>query len=303
MKATRLLAYGATDQFEYDEIPRPMPGPRQLLIKVEASSLNPVEIYVRQGSMAKMVPLTFPAILGLDLAGTVVELGSGSVGFKVGDRVIGKLPINGHGSNAEFILATPDQLARLSKDVSFAEGATLPLAGLTGRQAVDAVGAKAGDRVLVTGALGAVGRAAIQYLKQIGATPVAGVRGSRIEEARKLGIDALDIDGNMDERSIVGSAIDTIGGAVATNAIRLVRSGGKLAAVAGGPEGANADGRITVINVWTVDDGATLQKIADAAASGELSIPIAKTFKLSEVAEGHKLMSAGKVGGKIIFIP
>ncbi|MEO8882051.1 MAG: zinc-binding dehydrogenase, partial [Devosia sp.] len=211
--------------------------------------------------------------------------------------------INGHGSNAEFILATPDQLARLSKDVSFAEGATLPLAGLTGRQAVDAVGAKAGDRVLVTGALGAVGRAAIQYLKQIGATPVAGVRGSRIEEARKLGIDALDIDGNMDERSIVGSAIDTIGGAVATNAIRLVRSGGKLAAVAGGPEGANADGRITVINVWTVDDGATLQKIADAAASGELSIPIAKTFKLSEVAEGHKLMSAGKVGGKIIFIP
>jgi NADPH:quinone reductase-like Zn-dependent oxidoreductase len=119
MKATRLRAYGATDQFEYDELPKPIPGPRQLLIKVEASSLNPVENYVRQGYMAKMVPLAFPAILGLDLAGTVVELGSGSTDFKVGDRVIGKLPINGHGSNAEFILATSDQLARLSSDVSF----------------------------------------------------------------------------------------------------------------------------------------------------------------------------------------
>ena len=302
MKAARLHAYGDVDQIHYDEIAKPAPGAGEVLVKVEASSLNPVELYVRQGYLAKMIQMEFPLIMGLDLAGRVEATGAGVTTFKAGDRVIGKLPINGKGSNAEFIIATPGQLAHLADNVSFTAGATLPLAGLTGRQTVDAIGAKKGDRVLVTGALGAVGRAAIQYLKELGAVPVAGVRASRFAEAKALGVEAIDIE-SADKKASFAGAVEAVGGPVATRAATLVRDGGKMVAVAGVPEGTNADNRIEVINLLAVDKTEMLQKLADAAARGDLTIPVAKTFKLSQLAEGHKLMAAGHVGGKIIFVP
>jgi NADPH:quinone reductase-like Zn-dependent oxidoreductase len=302
MKAARLHAYGDIDQFKYEEIAQPVPGAGEVLVKIEASSLNPVELYIRQGYLAQMVPLELPAILGLDLAGSVAQVGSGVTGYRVGDRVIGKLQINGKGSNAEFTATAPTYLAKLADNVGFADAAALPLAGLTGRQAIDALGIKANDRILVTGALGSVGRAAVQYIKELGAVPVAGVRTARVAEARELGIEALAI-GEPIENSNFDGALDTVGGAVAGMAIALVRNGGVLAAVAGVPEGANADGRIRIVNVLATEDSATLQKIADAAARGELTIPVAKTLRLSAVGEGHRLLAAGQVGGKIIFVP
>lgn len=302
MKAQRLHAYGDVDQFKYEEIAEPLPGPGEVLVKVKAASLNPVELYIRQGFLAKMVPLEFPAILGLDLAGTVARVGSGVTGYREGDRVIGKLPINGKGSNAEYAVTAPKYLAKLAANVGFAEAAALPLVALTARQAIAGLGVKARDRVLVTGALGSVGRAAVQYLKELGAVPVAGVRAARLAEAKALGIEALAI-GEAAEKSNFAAAVETVGGAIASAAIKLVRAGGALAAVAGLPGGANADQRIRIVNVFTTEDSAMLQKIADAAARGELTIPVAKTLPLSAVGEGHKLLAAGRVGGKIIFAP
>ena len=123
MKAARLHAYGEPDQIHYDEVPRPAPGAGEVLVEVAASSLNPVELYVRQGYLAEMLPLELPTVLGLDLAGNVVEAGAGVSAFQVGDRVIGKLPLNAMGSNAEFVTARPEQLAKLSAGVAFAAGA------------------------------------------------------------------------------------------------------------------------------------------------------------------------------------
>jgi len=213
MKAARVHGYGDTDTIKYDEVPKPAAGAGEVLVKIEASSLNPIEGYVRQGYLAKMIPLTFPFVMGVDLAGTVEAVGTGVAGFKAGDRVIGKLPINGNGSNQEYVVATPGQLAKLADNVSFAAGATLPLAGLTGRQAVDLVAPKKGERVLVTGALGAVGRATIQYLKEIGAVPVALVRASRKAEAASLGVEAIAADDAAGKASFVG-AVDAVGGDV-----------------------------------------------------------------------------------------
>jgi NADPH:quinone reductase-like Zn-dependent oxidoreductase len=124
----------------------------------------------------------------------------------------------------------------------------------------------------------------------------------RVAEARKLGIEALAI-GEPNENSNFNVALDTAGGPVTVTAIAMVRNGGVLAAVADVPEGANAEGRIRIINVLASEDSATLQKIADAAARGDLTIPVAKTLRLSAVGEGHRLLAAGQVGGKIIFIP
>jgi NADPH:quinone reductase-like Zn-dependent oxidoreductase len=302
MKAARVHAYGDVDQIHIDEVAKPMPKDGEVLVKIEASSLNPVDGYVRQGFLAAMMPLTFPFILGLDLAGTVEALGPGVTAFKIGDRVIGKLPINGNGSNQEYVAATLGQLAKLPDNLSFAEGATLPLAGLTGRQEVETIAPKKGDRILVTGALGAVGRAAVQYLIEIGAVPVAAVRASRLAEAKSLGIDAIAVDDAAHKASFAG-AIDTIGGDVLVHSLGLVRDGGKVVTVLQLPEGANADKRVELVTTWTKDDTAQLQEIADAAGKGLLNIPIAKTLKLAQVAEGHKLIAAGQVGGKIIFVP
>lgn len=304
MKATRLHAYGGIDQFKYEEVADPVPTAGEVLIAVEASSLNPVELYIRQGLLTRMAPLELPAILGLDVAGTVTAAGAEVAGFKAGDRVIGKLPIQGRGANAEQVVAAPRYLARLADNVGFVEGATLPLAGLTGRQTVAAAGVKQGDRVLVTGALGAVGRAAVEYLTELGAVPVAGVRASRINEAKALGIDAVAIDEPpaQGERRF-DAAIATVGGGIASATIGRIRDGGVLAAVAGVPDGFNADGRIRIINVFSTEDAATLQHIADAAAGGKLSIPVAKILPLSLVGEGHRLLAAGRTGGKIVFVP
>jgi NADPH:quinone reductase-like Zn-dependent oxidoreductase len=249
-----------------------------------------------------MAPLQLPAILGLDLAGIVIAVGSDVTGFRVGDRVIGKLPIDGKGANAERVAVAPGHLARLPENVSFQDGATLPLAGLTGRQAVKSLGIKKGDRVLVTGALGAVGRAAVQYLKELGAVPIAGVRATRVGEAKALEIDTLAIDEPCD-RVGFAAAVATVGGPMALAAIDQVRDGGVLAAVAGVPEGANSDARIKVINVMATDDAVMLQEIADAAGGGKLFIPIAKSLPISEVGEGHTLLAAGQTHGKIVFVP
>jgi NADPH:quinone reductase-like Zn-dependent oxidoreductase len=302
MKAARVHGYGDTDTIKYDEVPKPIAGAGEVLVKIEASSLNPVESYLRQGYLAKMIPLTFPFVMGLDLAGTVEAAGTGVAGFKAGDRVIGKLPINGNGSNQEYVVATPGQLAKLADNVSFAAGATLPLAGLTGRQAVDLVGPKKGERVLVTGALGAVGRAAIQYLKENGAVPVALVRASRKAEAAGLGVEVVIADDAAGKANFAG-AVDTVGGAVLLQAAALVRDGGKVITAVQVPEGANADKRVHLANFFAKDDTATLQHLADAAGKGLLNIPIARTLKLSQVGEGHKLLAAGQVGGKIVFVP
>jgi hypothetical protein len=193
MKAALLKSYGDVDQFEIGDIPTPKPGPGEILIKIEASAVNPFDLILRQGFMAKFIPLPLPAVLGGDAAGTISALGDGVTGFVVGDRVVADFAANGKGAHAEYGVLPATSVAKLPAGLSFEAGASLVKAGLTGRQAVEALGVKAGDRVLVSGGLGTVGRSAIQYLKQIGAQPVAGVRPERLSEGQALAGEALDI--------------------------------------------------------------------------------------------------------------
>jgi NADPH:quinone reductase-like Zn-dependent oxidoreductase len=300
MKAARLLAYGDVDQFKFEDAPDPVPGAGEALIRISAAGLNPVDAYVRQGFFAKYAPLQFPAILGVDAAGTIVALGAGLSDFAVGDRVVAHLPLNGKGGYAEQAAAPVAGLAKLPANVSFEAGATLPLAALTGQQAVDALGVKPGDRVLVSGALGAVGRAAVQYLKELGARPVAGVRGTRLGEGEKLAGEALDIEQAPASPSF-DFAVAATGPAV-VNTIKRLRDGGKLASVVQIPEGANEGGRVSIASLMAHDDPAILQRAVSAAARGELTIPVAAKFKLSEVREAHRALAAGSRGKILLTI-
>lgn len=298
MKAARLHSYGDIDQFVMDEVPIPKPGAGEVLIKIEASAVNPFDLMVRKGYMAQLIPLDLPAVLGGDAAGVVVDMGSGVRGFSVGDRVIADFALNGKGAYAEFGVVPATAIAKLPANLSFEQGAALPKAGLTGRQTVDALGVGAGARVLISGGLGAVGRAAIQYLQEIGAKPVAGVRPERIEEARQLAGDAIDITappaGATFDYAISASA------PVALQLIRHVRDGGQVASIVPVPEGANTGNRVRIHEIYHRADAATLEAVANAAARGALVIPIAKTFRLEQVGAAHAAVAAGS-RGKVVL--
>lgn len=298
MKATHLVAYGDSSQIKLVDIPTPSPGPDEVLVKIAASGLNHVETFLRQGYLAEMMPLDLPATLGIDFAGEVTEVGKAATRFKKGDRVIGRLPATGgKGAHAEYAVATSEQLAKLSDNVSFEFGATLPLAGLTGRQAVDATGAKPGDRVLVTGALGSVGRVAMHYLKELGISAVALVQPARLETAQALGMETVtsaDV-----EPATFDATVETVGGEIAALAIRATKEGGKVAGVAGFPEGAEADDRVQLVSVYSVDNADMLKNISDAAARGELELPIARTFPLDQLPQAYDYL-AGRPNGKVV---
>ena len=298
MKASRLLAYGDSSKIKIEDLPTPSPGAGEVLVRVHASGLNHVETYLRQGYLAQMMPLELPATLGIDLAGEVAEVGLGVTEFTRGDRVMGRLQITGKGSHAEYAVALATQLAKLPANVSYEAGATLGLVSLSGRQAVDAAGVKPGHRVLVTGALGNVGRAALQYLKELGVTAVAAVQASQLGDARTLGLET--ITASDAPAASFDAAIDTVGGDVAAAAIRAVKDGGTVAGSVGFPDGANADGRVKVVNVMSGDNAEMLQKIADAAGRGELQIPVTRTFPLAELGQAYDFL-ATRPEGKVII--
>lgn len=298
MKAAVLKAYGGIDQFAIQEAPMPRPNPGEVLIQIAASAVNPFDLILRQGFMASMLPLSFPAVLGGDAAGTIVQLGEGVQGLKVGDRVVADFAPNGRGAHAEYGVVPATSVVGLPATLSFEQGATLVKAGLTGRQTVEALGVRAGDRVLVSGALGAVGRVAIQYLKQIGATPVAGVRPARLEEARSLASEAIDI-------TVPPYAPDfdlaiSAAAPVAAHLIGHVRDGGQVVSVVPVPEGINVDRRLTVHEIYHRTDAATLEAVLATASQGQLVIPIAQVFPLSQIGAAQDAVAAG-APGKVVL--
>ena len=298
MKAIVLKSYGGVDQFASAEVPTPEPEAGQVLIRIEASAVNPFDLILRQGFMAKFIPLPFPAVLGGDAAGTVVELGAGVTGLTVGERVVADFPANGHGAHAEYGVVAASSVARLPANLSFEQGAALVKAGLTGRQTVQALGVKAGDRVLVSGGLGAVGRAAIQYLQELGARPVAGVRPERLEEARKLGAEALDITVRPASPSF--SFAISASGPVAGNLIANVRDGGQVASIVPVPENANPNPRVVIHQIIHRTDAATLEAVLQAAARGLLVIPIARVLPLEQLGAAQEAVAAG-AQGKVVL--
>ncbi len=298
MKAALLQAYGDVDQFVPGDAPTPRPGPGEILIKVEASAVNPFDLILRQGFMAQYIPLPLPAILGGDAAGTIAGLGGGVTGFAIGDRVVADFAANGKGAHAEYGVVPATSAARLPQGLSFEQGAALVKAGLTGRQTVEALGVKAGDRVLVSGALGSVGRAAIQYLQEIGARPVAGVRAERLDEAYRLAGDAINI--SVPPLNATFDHAISAAAPVAANLIRHVRDHGTVASIVPVPEGINVDNRVTIRELYHRTDAATLDAVLDAAARGALVIPIAATFPLAQIGAAQTAVAEG-AQGKVVL--
>src|SRR5665213_2514955 len=188
MKAVVLNQYGDVSQLHYQETEVPEYGDNEVLVRVRATSINPIDWKVRRGAAKERMPVEFPAILGRDLAGEVVEYGRNVTGFSKGMRVMALA----NGAYAEYTVVKAEVLAPIPDALSFEQAGALPLVTLTGAQLIErAVKPKAGQTVLVTGALGGVGRAAVHVARQHGARVFAGVRASELDKAAELNVDEI----------------------------------------------------------------------------------------------------------------
>src|ERR1700728_3186445 len=229
MKAVVLHEYGGPEKLRFeDNVPEPQISGGTVLIAAAAASVNPIDWKVRTGMRRKDFPLSFPAILGRDVSGVVRAIGTNVKHFKPGDRVLAL----SNATYAELVAVDDSDVTHLPDGVDLADAAAIPLVALTGDQLVRlATNVQKGQVVLVTGALGSVGRAAVHTAKKLGAQVIAGVRGKELNSARALGVSgvlAIDDDEAIETFPLVDAIADTVGGEVAAKLIAKVKPNGSF---------------------------------------------------------------------------
>jgi NADPH:quinone reductase-like Zn-dependent oxidoreductase len=301
MKAVVLHEYGGPDRLKYQEWDDPQPGDGQILIRVVAAGINPIDWKIRSGAMKNFIPLQLPAILGYDFSGVVRSVGKGVEGFAEGDKVFGRAGQ----AYAELLLGDLAGLSKLPSGLDPIEAAALPVVLNTGEQLIRQVGkVQPGQSVVITGALGAVGRTAVWVAKKLGARVIAGVRGSQKKAAEELGADALlalDSRHEMDSLGLVEVVADTIGGDIGDALLAKLTPGGTYASVVGPPPNAQLHPAVRVEAFGSHPDGAGMRLLADDIAKGRFRIPVARTIPLADAARAHAEAEKGGIG-KVLLL-
>jgi NADPH:quinone reductase-like Zn-dependent oxidoreductase len=300
MKAIVVHEYGGPEVLKFEEYPDPVPGRGEVLVRVAAASVNPVDYKRRAGLTKEFYPIDFPGLIGVDMAGTVVEVGPGVEGFTTGNKVFAVA----NNSYAELCVVKADILADIPEGLDLIEAAALPLVTTTGNQLISATEVKAGQTVLVIGAAGGVGRSAVFTAKERGATVIAGVLKRQMDEAKTVGGDQLiatDDDNAIASLPMIDVVADTVNGKTAEKLIAKVKPGGVYASVVGAPRNAGEHPNVKVVPVYSTPDAKTLQFMAEAVRDGKLVIPISRKLPLSEAAEAHAAAEKGGVG-KILLV-
>jgi NADPH:quinone reductase-like Zn-dependent oxidoreductase len=298
MKAAVLVGFGGVDQLELREIPEPKTGPGQVKVRVVATSINPIDLKLREGMKRPGLALELPAVLGRDASGVVVDVGSGVTRFRPGTRVTGLVM----GAYAELVVAKDEAWAEVPEGLNLQDAAALPLVTLTGSQLVEESLAPAPSAtILVTGALGSVGRTAVFAAKRLGVRVWVGVRREQKDAAGALGVDGVvALDDEIDGRRLptLDGIADTVGAAVTERLLDRVRRGGVVASVASDPKGGQERG-IEVRHHSAHPDPERLAALVRAVVEGALVIPIARGFPLAQIREAQQFAERG-AGGKVI---
>ena len=286
-----------------DDIAEPEAGDDRLLVRVRASSVNPVDVFLASGALKEMVEHEFPVILGRDFAGTVEEVGSGATRYGVGDEVFGFLvhanPTVHDGAWAELITVPEDNFVTAKpRTVDFAEAGAAPLAAITALAAFDALAPAEGETVLVVGATGGVGSFFVQLAADAGANVIAPALPEDDEYLRGLGVDEV-VDRNADVAAAVrerhADGVDAILDVVSREPeASLLKDGGRLAS----PLGAAGEGAGR-FNVMAVPSPQNLQRLAELLDGGRLRVPIQQSYGLAHAGEALQALSATHTRGKL----
>jgi NADPH:quinone reductase-like Zn-dependent oxidoreductase len=305
-QAVQFDEYGGVEVLNLREVPRPIPGPDQVVVEVRAAGINIGEAKIRAGTVREIFPATFPSGQGSDLAGTVREVGESVSGVSVGDEVIGFT--DDRASHAEYVLVEAANLTPKPSEVPWEVAGALFVAGATGYAAVRAVAPAPGEAVVIAGAGGGVGVFAVQLAVRTGARVIAVASERHHGWLRERG--AVPVSYGDDVRRRISLAaqgtpvlalIDLVGDGYVELALDLGIAKDRIntvidfAAIA--KYGVKGDGGTAAASAET------LAELAAAIAAGELVIPIQHTYPLAEVREAFTELEAGHVGGKIVLIP
>ena len=300
MKAVVVHKYGGPEVLKFEDYPDPVPGAGEVLVRVAAASVNPLDYKRRAGLTDDYYPIHFPGLIGVDMAGTVVKIGPEVEGFSVGDQVFSMAD----NTYAELCVVSAAILAKVPKGLDLIQAAALPLVTITGNQLLSATGIKAGQTVLVAGAVGNVGRSAVFTAKERGATVIAGVLKRQMDGARTAGADqavATDDDTAIANLPPLDAVADTVDGRTAEKLIAKVKPGGVFATVLRAPQNAAKYPAVKVTPVFSKFDRKTLEFMAEAVRDGKLVIPISETLPLRQAAEAQAAAEKG-VAGKILLV-
>jgi NADPH:quinone reductase-like Zn-dependent oxidoreductase len=328
MRAAVIDRYGSPDVFRIAEVPRPSPGPGDVLVRVIATSVNPVDCKQRQGIQRAVIRKNMPAILGMDVSGVVEQVGAGVTDFAVGDAVWSSPAHKRPGTYAEYVCVEQEFVALKPPSISHAEAASLPLVALTAWDCfVTAAKLGPGQRVLIQAGSGGVGTIAIQIAKHLGAEVITTCSAANAQMVSALGADRV-IDYRSENFAEVLDGLDVVlesmGPTVWSDALKVVGPGGHVTAIATGfPSAAKRWGPwlAPIVVGWTLltgvlgarlrgkrlspvirrASGANLAKIGEMVEAGTLRPVIDRTFPLSELAEAHRYSETGRARGKIVI--
>jgi NADPH:quinone reductase-like Zn-dependent oxidoreductase len=300
MKAIVVHQYGGPEVLKFEDYPDPVPGQGEVLVRVAAASVNPLDYKRRAGLTKDYYPIKFPGLIGVDVAGTVVKLGPEVEGFSVGDQVFAMAD----NTYAELCVVKATSLAKVPKGLDLIQAAALPLVTVTGNQLSSATEIKSGQTIVVLGAAGNVGRSAGFTAKERGATVIAGVLKRQMDLAKTVGADqvvATDDDTAIANLPELDAVADAVGGRTAEKLIAKVKPGGVFASVLKTPQNAAQYPSVKAVFVFSKFDRKTLEFMAEAVRDGKLVIPISKRLPLSAAAEAQAAAEKGGIG-KILLV-
>jgi NADPH:quinone reductase-like Zn-dependent oxidoreductase len=309
VKTIRYHQFGGTEVLQEEDVARPKPGPGQVLVKVAATSFNPVDDHIRLGVLADAIPTSLPITPGLDVAGTVAELGAEVSGLQVDDEVVGMFPLDEHGGAAQYAVIAADLLTAAPTTVALSDAAALPLISLAARQAaIELADIQDGQSVLVNGAGGAVGSLVVQLAADAGATVTAVDGPQHADRLRKFGaakvVGPLDLDAGP---AAVGGPFDVV-----VNHVRLDPDGlaklsayvadGGIAVSSAGAVPAADERSVKTANVWVTPNGLHLADMVSRLDDGRLALTIVDRRPLQQLQAVHEEAASGKLIGKTVIV-
>ena len=305
MKAVRIHEFGGVDVLKFEDLPKPVPEPGEVLIEVKAASVNPVDYKIREGKYPAVTADKLPMTLGRDVAGVVDALGEGVVTFQAEDAVFAMLPPD-RGAFAEWVRAPAEVCAIKPARLDMVQAASVPLAALTAWQGLFTHGAlNQGQRVLIHGASGGVGSFAVQFAKIKGAEVFATASSENRAYVESLGADRV-IDYHAERfEAVVRDAdlvYDLIGGETQDRSWQVLKRGGTLVSTVGQPDAAKAAAAgVTAKGYGAQPDGGQLRQIAALIDAGRVKIAIDAVYALGEAAEAERHLQDDHVVGKVVL--
>lgn len=307
MEAVRLVRYRDAQGVSLQRIPRPVPGVGEVLVRVRAAGVNPVDWKIADG-FGEFLGLVTPLTLGCEFAGEVAALGEGVRGFEVGDPVFGYVSLERCGAYASYVIALPAEIAPKPADIPYAEAAAVPVAGETAWQAlVETARLQAGERVLIHAAAGGVGSLGVQLAKSLGATVIATASGRNEAFVRDLGADEfVDYTAGAFEEAVapVDVVFDTVGADTLGRSFNVLKPGGRLVSIVQVPDTDQAaQAGVAAEMIAVLPEGVQLAKLGDMVSRGELRVHVARRYPLAETKDALAESRAGHVRGKLVVEP